>query len=227
MNADLNNLYQQIAAIGYQFGAKRIVLFGSRARGDARPRSDVDLAIYDLPEQAWSDFEDAIDALPTLLTFDLVDMNQPISTELRANIERDGINLMTKFNEKYAKYCNAVERLNDAVTDFRFSMPEIAQDVMRDAIIQRFEFSAELAWKTMREYLIEEGVVVPATPKGVVREAYSTGIISDEQIWSDLLRDRNLTSHTYNEETARNIFARICTDYLYVLQQLQTQLSNN
>lgn len=69
---------------------------------------------------------------------------------------------MAKFNEKYAKYCNAVERLSDAVADFRFSMPEIAQDVMRDAIIQRFEFSVELAWKTMREYLIDEGVSVPA-----------------------------------------------------------------
>lgn len=220
-----NDLYLQLAALGRKFGAARIVLFGSRARGDHRERSDVDLAVYGLPQSAWSAFEDAVDALPTLLTFDLVDMTQPISEELRANIERDGIDLMTKFNDKYEKYCNAVERLSDAATNFRFSMPEIAQDIMRDAIIQRFEFSAELAWKTMREYLIEEGVSVPATPKGVVREAYAAGLISDEQIWSDLLRDRNLTSHTYSEETARNIFARICTDYLYVLQQLQKQLA--
>lgn len=221
----INELYQQIAEIGRRFGASRIVLFGSRARGDHRERSDIDLAVYDLPQKSWSDFEDAIDALPTLLSFDLVDMSRSVSPELRANIERDGINLMTKFNEKYMKYCNAVQRLKEAVTDFRFSMPEIAQDVMRDAIIQRFEFSAELAWKTMREYLIEEGFSVPATPKGVVREAYSAQIISDEQIWSDLLRDRNLTSHTYNEDTARNIFARICTDYLYVLCELQKNLS--
>lgn len=224
MDSKLSALYQEIAAIGSRFGAQRIVLFGSRARGDEQARSDVDLAVFGLPKQAWSDFEDAMDELPSLLSFDLVDMSQPISEELRANIEQEGIDLMTKFNEKYAKYCKAVQRLSDAVTDFRFSMPEIAQDVMRDAIIQRFEFSAELAWKTMREYLIEEEVSVPATPKGVIRAAYSAGLISKQEIWSDLLRDRNLTSHTYNEETARNIFARICTDYLYVLQELEKQL---
>lgn len=219
-----DTLYQEIAAIGYRFGAQRIVLFGSRARGDEQPRSDVDLAVFGLPQKAWSDFEDAVDALPSLLSFDLVDMNQSVSDELRANIEREGIDLMTKFNEKYAKFCKAVQRLSDAVNDFRFSMPEIAQDVMRDAIIQRFEFSAELAWKTMREYLIEEEVSVPATPKGVIRAAYAAGLISNQEVWSDLLRDRNLTSHTYNEETARNIFARICTDYLHVLQELEKQL---
>ena len=62
------------------------------------------------------------------------------------------------------------------------------------------------------------------TPKGVIRAAYAAGLISNQEVWSDLLRDRNLTSHTYNEETARNIFARICTDYLYVLQELEKQL---
>ena len=222
-----NDIYRQIAAIGRTYGAAKIVLFGSRARGDHRAHSDIDLAVYGLPAGAWDAFEDAIDALPTLLSFDLVNMEQEISAELRKSIERDGINIMTKFNEKYAKYCNAVDRLHDAVTDFRFSMPEIAQDIMRDAIIQRFEFCAELAWKTMREYLIEEDVSVPATPKGVVREAYAAGIISEEKTWSDLLRDRNLTSHTYNEDTARTIFARICTDYLHALQQLKIKLQNS
>ena len=79
-----NELYRQLAALGRKFGAARIVLFGSRARGDNREHSDIDIAVYELPEPAWSDFEDAVDALPTLLNFDLIDMNRPISEELRA-----------------------------------------------------------------------------------------------------------------------------------------------
>ena len=216
-----NELYRQLAALGRKFGAARIVLFGSRARGDNREHSDIDIAVYGLPEPAWSDFEDAVDALPTLLPFDLIDMNRPISEELRANIERDGIDLMTKFNEKYAKYCLAVDRLEEAISEYKNN----PSDIIRDGIIQRFEFCTELAWKTTREYLLEEGAEFRNTPKAVMREAYAASLISDAQIWSDLLRDRNLTSHTYNEETARNIFARIYTDYLYVLQQLKQQLS--
>lgn len=216
-----NELYRQLAALGRKFGAARIVLFGSRARGDNRERSDIDIAVYGLPKPAWSDFEDAVDALPTLLPFDLIDMNRPISEELRANIERDGIDLMTKFNEKYAKYCLAVDRLEEAISEYKNN----PSDIIRDGIIQRFEFCTELAWKTTREYLLEEGAEFRNTPKAVMREAYAASLISDAQIWSDLLRDRNLTSHTYNEETARNIFARIYTDYLYVLQQLKQQLS--
>ena len=68
-----NELYRQLAALGRKFGAARIVLFGSRARGDNRERSDIDIAVYGLPKPAWSDFEDAVDALPTLLNFDLID----------------------------------------------------------------------------------------------------------------------------------------------------------
>lgn len=217
----LNELYRQIAVLGRKFGASRIVLFGSRARGDAQERSDIDLAVYDLPAGTWSDFEDAVDALPTLLSFDLIDMNHSISPELHANIERDGIDLMTKYSEKYSKFVSAVERLSESIAAYN----DYPNDTMRDGVIQRFEFCTELAWKTVREYLIEEGFVNINSPKAVMREAYAAGIVSEDETWSDLLRDRNLTSHTYNEDTARTIFSRICTDYLRVFQQLQKRLS--
>ena len=68
----LNELYRQIAVLGRKFGASRIVLFGSRARGDAQERSDIDLAVYDLPAGTWSDFEDAVDAC-LLYTSDAAD----------------------------------------------------------------------------------------------------------------------------------------------------------
>ena len=64
---NLNSIYQQIAAIGRHLGAARVVLFGSRARGDCRERSDIDIAVFGAPPDSWSFFVDALEELPTLL----------------------------------------------------------------------------------------------------------------------------------------------------------------
>ena len=215
-----NELYQQIAAVGRQLGAQRIVLFGSRARGDHRLRSDIDLAVYGLPRQARCSFLDAIDDLPTLLSFDVIFMDDPLSPALIQNVEREGIDLMTKFNEKYAKYCMAVDRLDESIAAYETA----PSDIIRDGIIQRFEFCTELAWKTVREYLLEEGVEFRNTPKAVMREAYAAGLLDEDALWSKLLNDRNLTSHTYNESTAQEIFGCICTDYRRLFHQLAQAL---
>lgn len=215
-----NELYRQIAAVGRNLGAQRVVLFGSRARGDYRERSDIDLAVYGLPRKARLSFLDAIDDLPTLLSFDVIFMDDPLSPEFIQNVEREGIDLMTKFNEKYAKYCMAVDRLDESIAAYETA----PSDIIRDGIIQRFEFCTELAWKTVREYLLEEGVEFRNTPKAVMREAYAAGLIDEDALWSKLLNDRNLTSHTYNESTAQEIFGCICTDYRRLFRQLAEAL---
>ena len=81
-----------------------------------------------------------------------------------------------------------------------------------DATIQRFEFSIELFWKLLRLLLSSKGV--DATyPKDVLREAFAGKLIDNEQIWLSMLRDRNLTSHTYDEDLAAIIYANIKNYY--------------
>lgn len=138
-------------------------------------------------------------------------------------ILRQNNNLMVWYperNEKYAKYCMAVDRLDESIAAYEAT----PSDIIRDGIIQRFEFCTELAWKTAREYLLEEGVEFRNTPKAVMREAYAVGLIDEDALWSKLLTDRTLTSHTYNEDTAQEIFGCICTDYRRLFRGLAEAL---
>lgn len=82
--------------------------------------------------------------------------------------------------------------------------------IVRDAAIQRFEYTSDLIWKTVLVYLESEGIVCQS-PKGCYREAFKAGIISEEEtiLALAMVDDRNLTSHTYREEIATEIFQKI------------------
>lgn len=81
----------QLSLLGRTYQASRIVLFGSRARGDASERSDIDLAAFDVPAEQQASFRLALDDLPTLLSFDLVFVQQDTNPVLLSEIERDGV----------------------------------------------------------------------------------------------------------------------------------------
>ena len=206
----MDALYRQIAALAAKYGAKRLVLYGSRARGDNRYNSDIDLAVYGMPEANRADFWLDCEELPTLLKFDIVHITKDMNPAFLANIQKDGVDLMDKLQEKYSRFTDAVARLRDALDDYR-KMP---LDSIRDGVIQRFEFCTELAWKTMREYLLDQGYTEINSPKAVIKQAFAFGMIQDQQAWIALLTDRNLTSHIYDEQTAKAIFERIEAQYL-------------
>ncbi|NQY81167.1 MAG: nucleotidyltransferase substrate binding protein [Candidatus Caenarcaniphilales bacterium] len=77
-----------------------------------------------------------------------------------------------------------------------------------DAAIQRFEFCIELMWKNLKRFLEYEGINA-SSPREVLKEAFAINMISEEEIWLNMLRARNLTSHTYNEDTAMNIYQEL------------------
>lgn len=206
----MQDIYIQLAALARQYGARRLVLFGSRARGDNRPNSDIDLAVYGMPREKQAAFWLDCDDLPTLLKLDISFIHNGMDPKFLQNIEKDGVELMDKFQEKYDKLLAAVARLREALADYK----KTPLDSIRDGTIQRFEFCTELAWKTMREYLLDQGYSEINSPKAVIRQAYAFGMIKDEQEWLNLQTDRNMTSHVYDEETAKAIFERIENIYL-------------
>ncbi len=87
------------------------------------------------------------------------------------------------------------------------------------ALIQAYEIVFELAWKTMKDYLQFNGIITD-TPRETIKEAFSKNIISDGQIWIEMMETRNKASHTYREEYAK----RLCDDILNVYSKQITDL---
>ena len=98
---------------------------------------------------------------------------------------------------------------------------EQMSDLEKEGLIQRFEYSYELAWKTMKDYLEEHGINInPVTPRNVIKEAFSANIITDGQVWVDMLLHRNLLSHTYDFSKFQEVLEAVVQRYLSAQEQL-------
>lgn len=106
-----------------------------------------------------------------------------------------------RLKERKKDFQAAVARLDEACR-----LP--ADPIVRDSVIQRFTFCWELAWKTLNIWLNYLGVDVQ-NPRDTFREAYNAGLIADGNLWSDMQKMRNLTSHTYNEQLAEEVYSFI------------------
>ena len=100
-------------------------------------------------------------------------------------------------------------------------------DLEKEGLIQRFEYSYELAWKTMKDYLEEHGTNInPVTPRNVIKEAFSANIITDGQVWVDMLLHRNLLSHTYDFSKFQEVLDAVVKRYLAVQEQVARMVSD-
>ena len=89
----MDELYTKLANLAARYGAQRLVLYGSRARGDFHARSDVDLAVYGMPEKQRGVFSLEAEDLPTLLKLDIVHISENMEPAFLQNIEKDGVTL--------------------------------------------------------------------------------------------------------------------------------------
>jgi nucleotidyltransferase substrate binding protein (TIGR01987 family) len=92
--------------------------------------------------------------------------------------------------------------------------------------IQFFEMSFKLAWKVLKDYLESEGFE-PKSPKATLKQAFQSNLVEDGHIWMDALDDRNLTIHTYDEETAEEIEFKIKNEYFFILEKLYKKLKEH
>lgn len=104
-----------------------------------------------------------------------------------------------------------MEKLNTAsraLETFESILSEPFSEIVRDATIQRFEYSFEVCWKALKEYLNEEEGIVCNSPKSCFRSAFQSGLLSEKEAGMTLKMtdERNLTSHTYIEEIAQRVY---------------------
>lgn len=121
-----------------------------------------------------------------------------------------------RWSERISDLEKSLARLAEAIEDSK----KIELSTLKDGVIQRFEFVFELSWKALKIYINSEGIAEAKSPKSTIREAFKMSIIKDGNIWVDMAEDRNLTSHTYEENMANNIYEKIVNKYFNELNSL-------
>lgn len=104
-----------------------------------------------------------------------------------------------------------IEYAEKALKTFKAITEEPYSVIVRDAAIKRFEYTSEIFWKVIKDYLeVQEGIVCNS-PKSCFKEAFKVGLLSEEETVKilEMVDDRNLTSHTYHEEVAEEIYSKI------------------
>jgi len=99
--------------------------------------------------------------------------------------------------------------------------PAALSALEKEGTIQRFEYTFELAWKLLKDYLEAEGALVaPLTPRQVIKDAFAARLIADGQTWIDMLDHRNLLAHTYDASVFEAAVAAIAEHYLPALADM-------
>ena len=112
---------------------------------------------------------------------------------------------------KHETFSRALKKLHAALAE-----DISANELFLDGLIKRFEFCFELAWKLMKAFAEYEGVEVNS-PRAAIRQAFKIRLIDDAEAWSDMLEERKLSAHTYDEETAAEIYRHVAQKYIFLL----------
>lgn len=126
-----------------------------------------------------------------------------------------------RWKQRFENYIKAMRLLRECAP----ANPKNLSDKDRLALVQAFEITLELGWKVMKDYLQDSGARVSSIPVQVVREAFNAQIIPDGQVWMDAIEARNLTSHTYNEKTAKKLTGDILSKFLPAFEKLEEKFT--
>ncbi len=130
-----------------------------------------------------------------------------------------------RWQQRFSNYRKALSKLQAGMPD---RLPGLARmsDLEKEGLIHRFEYTHELAWNVMKDYLEFQGITDMTGSRDAIREAYEAGLIEDGEGWMATIRSRNQTSHSYNESVANEILEKIVSVYFGLfnafLQKMET-----
>ncbi|KJS88636.1 MAG: nucleotidyltransferase [Peptococcaceae bacterium BICA1-8] len=123
-----------------------------------------------------------------------------------------------RWRQRFENFDKAYRQFHSAILDFeQLSLLE------KEGLVQRFEYTFELAWKTLKDYLEAKAVAVKF-PRDVIKAAFQYELIQDGEIWMDMLEKRNILTHTYDEERFNSAIRMIKDEYYEAILQVHNLL---
>lgn len=128
----------------------------------------------------------------------------------------------TRWKQRFDNFQRALHQLTLAI---RLMEERPLSNLEKQGLIQGFEFTHELAWNVLKDYLEMEGIQGLVGSRSTVREAFKRGLVSDGEAWIDMIQKRNLSSHTYNQEVADTLALAIHEQYYPAFLELQERFA--
>jgi nucleotidyltransferase substrate binding protein (TIGR01987 family) len=140
-----------------------------------------------------------------------------------------------RWEQRFSNYRKALLKLSQAIEYIKENIEEedieeaedideienVLEEVLKEGLIQRFEYTHELAWNIMKDYAEYQGNTTIKGPRDATREAFKMKLVSNAEAWMEMMQSRNQTSHTYNEETANAIYQKIIEEYYPAFLQFE------
>lgn len=123
-----------------------------------------------------------------------------------------------RWEQRFSNFSKALAKMSEAIAFINsFQVPneqgEVLDDIIKEGLIQRFEYTHELAWKVMKDFANYQGNTSIAGSRDAIREAFQMQLITNGNVWMDMIVSRNKTSHTYDDVTADEIVTKIKSEY--------------
>jgi nucleotidyltransferase substrate binding protein (TIGR01987 family) len=204
----------------------RIYVYGSQITGEAKIGSDIDIA-YDSPEfKANYLIEEEVDKIDTLIKIDIKNIAKA-EERFKNRVKSSGKVIYSATKELRAEdgfynFSSALEKYESVVKRYEEFKNEGFADVYLDLIVKRFEFTYEMSWKALKRYLEFLGFDIKS-PRQAFKEGYTQQILEDEKVWLDMIEQRNLSSHVYDEIEISEILDKK-EIYLGAFQDLKLKL---
>jgi nucleotidyltransferase substrate binding protein (TIGR01987 family) len=132
-----------------------------------------------------------------------------------------------RWHQRFSNFNKALFKLEQAIAYIKHNFIDdkkdaieaedlgfVLEEIIKEGLIHRFEYTHELAWNVMKDYAEYQGDNTIGGSRDAIREALQLKIIENGEVWMDMIQSRNKTTHTYNESTANEIYRKIMEDYI-------------
>ncbi|UZO82392.1 nucleotidyltransferase substrate binding protein [Aquimarina sp. ERC-38] len=126
-----------------------------------------------------------------------------------------------RWKQRLSNYNKALTKLSEAVA---LDKERPLSELEKQGLIQAFEYTHELAWKVMQDFFVYQGTYEIRGSRDATREAFKNELITDGDNWMEMIKKRNLTSHTYNEETSNEIYKSIVNTFYLLFKAFQQKM---